>query len=73
MLELRVRAFGEMVAILWKRGHAGATVRLEHLWHEFCQTKAFCLFCAYPRAYFMQSAEESIAEICLAHSRVVPG
>jgi hypothetical protein len=26
----RVRAFGEMVAILWAKGHSGATVNLEH-------------------------------------------
>ena len=32
----RVRAFGEMVAVLWAEGHNGATVRLEHLWHQFC-------------------------------------
>src|SRR5688572_6163487 len=29
----RVRAFGEMVALLWANGHNGATVHLEHLWH----------------------------------------
>src|SRR5687768_3527379 len=27
-----VRAFGEMVALLWAEGNSGATVRLEHLW-----------------------------------------
>ena len=48
----RVRAFGEMVAVLWSQGHNGATVRLEHLWHKFCQTEAFSLFCAYPRSGF---------------------
>lgn len=69
----RVRAFGEMVALLWKQGHTGATVRLENLWHEFCQKKAFCLFCAYPRAFFTQNAEESMQQICDAHSKVVRG
>ena len=69
----RVRAFGEMVALLWQQGNCGATVRLEYLWHDFCKKNAFCLFCAYPRAYFTQNAEESIQQICDAHSRVVPG
>lgn len=46
----RVRAFGEMVAVMWTRGQSGATVQLEHLWHRFCQTKAFSLFCAYPKS-----------------------
>jgi len=45
----RVRAFGEMVAILWAQGHAAATVRLEHLWNKLCEKERFPLFCAYPR------------------------
>jgi hypothetical protein len=68
----RVRAFGEMVAVLWGNGHNDATFRLEQLWHELCQEKAFSLFCAYPRTGFTQDAESSIAEICRTHSRVVP-
>jgi hypothetical protein len=67
----RVRAFGEMVAILWARGQNGATVCLEHLWNEFCREAGFCLFCAYPRSGFTQNAEISIKEICAAHSKVV--
>ncbi len=46
----KVRAFGEMVAILWAQGYNGATVQLEHLWNNFCQKEAFCLFCAYPKS-----------------------
>jgi hypothetical protein len=67
----RVRAFGEMVALLWGQGHTGATVRLEHLWHRMCHERGFSLFCAYPRIGFTQDAELSIKEICAAHSRVV--
>jgi hypothetical protein len=67
----RVRAFGEMVALLWAGGHNGATVRLEHLWHQFCQSAAFSLFCAYPRSGFTQNADVSIREICEAHSKVI--
>ena len=40
------RAFGEMVALLWAKGHVGATVRLEHLWNKFCAGQSFCLLCA---------------------------
>ncbi|HXD00299.1 MAG TPA: MEDS domain-containing protein [Verrucomicrobiae bacterium] len=67
----RVRAFGEMVAVLWSQGHNGATVRLEHLWHQFCQKEEFSLFCAYPRSGFTQDADASIQEICSAHSKVI--
>jgi hypothetical protein len=69
----RVRAFGEMVALLWAEGYTGATVRLEHLWHQLCHERGFSLFCAYPRIGFTQGADLSIKEICAAHSRVVAG
>ena len=69
----RVRAFGEMVALLWKDGHTAATVRLEHLWHRMCHERGFSLFCAYPRVGFTQDADLSMKEICAAHSKVVQG
>lgn len=69
----RVRAFGELVAILWSRGHKGATVRLEHLWHELCKSEAFSLYCAYPRLGFSQDASSSIREICEQHTAVIGG
>jgi hypothetical protein len=67
----RVRAFGEMVAVLWAQGNNGATVRLEHLWHKLCHEEMFSLFCAYPRSGFTRDASASIKEICDTHSRVV--
>ena len=69
----RVRAFGEMVALMWAQGLNGATVRLEHLWHRLCHREGFSLFCAYPRSGFTQDADASIKEICETHSRVVSG
>jgi DcmR-like sensory protein len=66
-----VRAFGEMVALLWARGQLTATVRLEYLWHQFCKSHEFALFCAYPKAGFTKSPKDSLAEICAAHSRVI--
>ena len=67
----RVRAFGEMVALLWANGDSGATVRLEHLWHQFCQSQSFSLFCAYPKAGFTKDPYKSLTEICAAHSRII--
>jgi DcmR-like sensory protein len=68
----RVRAFGEMVAVLWARGDQAATGQLERLWHGLCRTESFALFCAYPRAGFAQNEADSIGEICAAHSKVLP-
>jgi DcmR-like sensory protein len=67
----RVRAFGEMVAVLWARGDQAATVRLEHLWNELCQARGFSLFCAYPKVGFTQDATASISQLCAAHSKVI--
>jgi hypothetical protein len=69
----RVRAFGEMVALLWEEGRTGATVRLEHLWHRMCRDRGFPLLCAYPRAGFVEDADLSAKQICAAHSKVVRG
>ena len=65
----RVRAFGEMVAVLWSQGFSGATVHLEHLWTRYCQSEEFSLFCAYPKVGFTGDAKESIAHICSCHSK----
>ncbi|MEO5600125.1 MAG: MEDS domain-containing protein [Cyclobacteriaceae bacterium] len=67
----QVRAFGEMVAELWAKGHSGATVRLEYLWNRFCETEPFKLFCAYPKSGFTQDAQTSLRNICHSHSKLI--
>ena len=69
----KVRAFGEMVAILWEKGHCGATVQLEHLWNQLHHKAPFTLFCAYPKSGFTQSANDSINIICKQHAKVIDG
>jgi len=67
----RVRAFGEMVALLWAEGNAGATVRLEHLWKQFCDNETFCLFCAYPKTGSTMNIMDSIHDICSSHTKMI--
>lgn len=67
----RVRAFGEMVALLWARGEHGATARLEQLWQGLCESMRFQLLCAYPRTGFTHDVGASIRRICDTHSRVI--
>ena len=69
----RVRAFGEMVAVLWAQGHFGATVNLEYLWNKFCANTAMSLFCAYPKSGFTTDISASIHGICNCHSKVIDG
>jgi len=67
-----VRAFGEMVAVLWAHGNRDATLKLERCWDKFCNEQAFCLYCAYPQNGFTDDLNGSLTEIRDAHSRVFP-
>jgi hypothetical protein len=67
----KLRAFGEMVTIMWSKGYYGAAIRLEHLWHRLCAEYSFQLFCAYPKIGFAENGSEAIAHICAAHSKIL--
>jgi hypothetical protein len=66
----RIRAFGEMVALLLARGQTDAMLRLEQLWQRACDKHEFMLFCAYPRNDFADM-DGSIRSVCAAHSCVI--
>lgn len=66
----KVRAFGEMVALMWAEGHCGATVHLEHMWTRLCSKEKFSLFCAYPTAGLTKDSVKSLSEVCEAHNKV---
>lgn len=68
-----IRAFGEMVAILWEKGYHGATIQLEHLWNSFMEKNSFTLFCAYPKTGFIGNVHEPLKTICNCHSRIING
>lgn len=67
----KVRVFGELVALLWGQGNRSATIKLEQLWDELCNSGVMCLFCAYPKSGFRQDIHDSIKEICLHHSKMI--
>jgi hypothetical protein len=43
-----IRAYGEMVGVLWSAGSFSAAMVLEHMWNRLLESTAFDLFCAYP-------------------------
>lgn len=65
-----VRAFGEMVALLWAGGLTDATLRLEQLWNELLAREQLTLFCAYPRIGATRDLSDAFTDICAAHSQV---
>jgi PAS domain S-box-containing protein len=68
-----LRAFGEMVALLWAQENEAAAVRVEELWHDLKKANSFSLFCAYPNCGFRGvSDSQPFIHICDQHSRVIP-
>jgi DcmR-like sensory protein len=68
-----VRAYGEMVGLLWTAGQYSAAVRLEELWNEVLEANSISLFCAYPIDVFGPEFHlASVDALLCAHTHVVP-
>jgi anti-sigma regulatory factor (Ser/Thr protein kinase) len=69
-----VRAFGEMVALLWDEGRVPAALELEALWNRLGDVVPFSLFCSYPAASVAgDHRADALAEVCDLHSQVING
>lgn len=68
-----IRAYGEMVDILWKRGKSDAALALEGLWNDLAEQYAFSLLCAYSKdSLAADQRSDGVERICQMHSRVLP-
>ncbi|MDB5106534.1 MAG: Histidine kinase [Fibrobacteres bacterium] len=68
-----VRAFGEMVTLLWSDGNTEAAIKLERLWNKLGQTFVFSLYCAYPIKGFQDSSQgRQFDRVCREHAHVIP-
>ncbi len=69
----RVRAYGEMVDLLWQDGLPDAAVQLEELWNDLADEHSFCLLCAYDLGRFGSEADaRPFRDVCRAHTHVLP-
>jgi hypothetical protein len=66
-----VRAFGEMVVLLWRKQLYAATVHLEQLWNDLAEHHDFRLLCAYPKSAFKHGLQSALQHICKAHSDTI--
>jgi hypothetical protein len=66
-----VKAFGEMVALLWEAGDVAGAIALESLWNELAEELPFSLFCAYP-SQLVRGHEDGLERVCRLHTAVVP-
>ena len=67
-----VRAFGEMVALLWDEGNVSAAIDLEALWNDLGRDHRFSLYCAYAISSLAGADDLPAAGlVCTHHSSVI--
>ena len=68
-----VRAYGEMVDLLWQRGEQDTAIRLEEFWNELASLQTFSLLCAYRMDPLDGSAYPGALEcVCRLHTHLIP-
>ena len=66
----RLRAYGEMVDLLWSDGQTDAAIKLEEMWNDLQALHCFSLFCAYAIGRFDEEPAE-LRRVCGTHTHVV--
>jgi PAS domain S-box-containing protein len=68
----RLRAYGEMVGLLWSAGQVSAAIRLEEFWNRLLTGTGIKLFCAYPIDIFNNDMSSGAVEAVLnAHTHLL--
>ena len=69
-----VRAYGEMVDVLWKRANTEGAIRLEMLWNRVATQAQFSLLCGYAVGNFYKEVATgpTFQTVCDQHNHVIP-
>jgi hypothetical protein len=68
-----LRAYGEMVGLLWKAGRYSSAIRLERFWDQLLHAHSFSLFCAYPIDVFGSEFQMGALDAILkTHTHLLP-
>jgi len=68
-----LRAYGEMVGILWKARQFAAAIRLEQFWNKLLEQSSFSLYCAYAIDIFGKDFEiANLDSVLCTHTHLVP-
>ena len=69
-----VRAYGEMVDLLWKRANADGAIRLEMLWNCVATQAQFSLLCGYAVGNFYKEVATgpTFQTVCDQHNHIIP-
>jgi hypothetical protein len=65
-----VRAYGEMVDVLWKNGQTEAAIKLEVFWNELASAYSFSLLCGYAIGSFYKQTSQ-LEEVMQQHTHVM--
>lgn len=70
---LVVRAYGEMVDVLWQEGNHEAAIVVEQYWNDLANLYRYSLLCGYSIKEFEgEAAREGFSKVCGCHSRAFP-
>lgn len=68
-----LRAYGEMVGILWKARQFAAAIRLEQFWNKLLEQQSFSLYCAYAIDVFGKEFQvANLDSVLRTHTHLVP-
>ena len=68
-----LRAYGEMVGVLWSSGQFSAAMALEELWNDLLKDIPFSLFCSYPIDVFDRSFHRcDVDAVMCSHTHMIP-
>lgn len=68
-----VRAWGEMVNLLWKRGNLPAAKALEGLWNEVIAAERIHLLCSYQADNLAPETHGGLLhDLCAGHTQLIP-
>lgn len=66
-----LRAYGELVALLWGRGDGATAVALEELWSRLHREDQFTLFCGYSGTD-APTYPAALRQVCRSHASMLP-
>ena len=68
-----LRAYGEMVGVLWKAQQFAAAIHLEQLWNRLMEQSSFSLYCAYAIDIFGKEFDlANLDGVLCNHTHLVP-
>ena len=69
-----IRAYGEMVDLLWQEGNADGAIKLELLWNQLAAAFDFSLLCGYAvGSFYKETRDPRYQDVCDQHSHVADG